>query len=270
LTYLLLENDLHLPSEAASMKKTERYRQKLNEIQNWDDFLMAESNLPGPRGNLELVQAVADQGDEALFLRYISYGPVQAFTGSPQEILPVCGAVGLGRLVAEGREEFLPVLRDLASDPRWRIREGVAMALQRVGEANMDRLLAEMESWSQGERLVQRAAAAGLAEPVLLKDPRQVQRVLEIFDRITTSIEGAGDRESEHFKILRQAMGYCWSVAVAALPKEGKPAMEKWLQSPDRDVRWVMRENLKKNRLARMDPDWVARARARIEKPSNE
>jgi hypothetical protein len=33
--------------------------------------------------------------------------------------------------------------------------------------------------------------------------------------------------------------------------------MEKWLNSPDSDVRWVMKENLKKNRLIKMDADWV-------------
>jgi hypothetical protein len=52
-------------------------------------------------------------------------------------------------------------------------------------------------------------------------------------------------------------MGYCWSVAVAALPDAGKPLMEKWLRSEDKDIRWMMKENLKKNRLARMDAKWV-------------
>jgi len=33
--------------------------------------------------------------------------------------------------------------------------------------------------------------------------------------------------------------------------------MQKWLASSDKDVRWIMRENLKKNRLIKMDPVWV-------------
>jgi hypothetical protein len=48
-------------------------------------------------------------------------------------------------------------------------------------------------------------------------------------------------------------------VAVAALPIEGKAHMEKWLVKQDKDVQWIMRENLKKNRLIRMDADWVQR-----------
>ena len=54
-------------------------------------------------------------------------------------------------------------------------------------------------------------------------------------------------------------MGYCWSVAVAALPAEGKPMLERWLNLPDQDIRWIMKENLKKNRLVRLDVGWVDR-----------
>ncbi len=52
-------------------------------------------------------------------------------------------------------------------------------------------------------------------------------------------------------------MGYCWSVAVAALPDVGKPLLEKWLNIDNKDIIWMMKENLKKNRLIKMDADWV-------------
>jgi hypothetical protein len=63
--------------------------------------------------------------------------------------------------------------------------------------------------------------------------------------------------------VLRRALGYCWSVAVVALPDEGKPALERWLDCRDPDVRWVLRENLRKNRLQRAEP---AFARACLER----
>ncbi len=63
--------------------------------------------------------------------------------------------------------------------------------------------------------------------------------------------------------MLRKGLGYCWSVAVAALPEPGKARMERWLASDDPDVRWIMRENLKKARLQRLDPEWVARMQRR-------
>jgi hypothetical protein len=33
--------------------------------------------------------------------------------------------------------------------------------------------------------------------------------------------------------------------------------MERWIRPPDVDVRWVMRQHLKKNRLLRMVKAWV-------------
>ena len=57
--------------------------------------------------------------------------------------------------------------------------------------------------------------------------------------------------------VLRQSLGYCWSVAVVVLPVKGKKLMERWFGSGGRDIRWIMRENLRKNRLARMDAKWV-------------
>ena len=108
----------------------------------------------------------------------------------------------------------------------------------------------------------QRAAAAALCEPRLLTQPEHAAAVLTILDGITESIEQISDRKADAFKTLRQGLGYCWSVAAAALPDTGKPLMERWLASPDPDIHWIMRENLKKNRLVKIDAAWVARWRS--------
>jgi len=78
-------------------------------------------------------------------------------------------------------------------------------------------------------------------------------------------MERAGDSRDDSFKVLRKAMGYCWSVVVAALPEAGKPIMEKWLTSQDKDILWMMKENLKKNRLVKMDADWVKASQATLD-----
>lgn len=232
------------------MKKAERYRTILRELGDWEEFLLGESGLPGPRANLELVQAVADEGHEELFNRLLAYDPQKAPTNSAYEFMPVCGVVGLGRLVAEGRSDLLPILRRYASDPRWRIREAVAMALQRLGDADMDSLLGVAAEWSRGTMLEQRAAIAAVCEPRLLKEAAHARCVLRILDEVTRSVSDCRDRRDTDFRVLRQALGYCWSVAVAALPDEGRPMMECWLGSDDKDVQWITRENLKKKRLA--------------------
>lgn len=159
---------------------------------------------------------------------------------------------------------MLAELRELAADPRWRVREGVAMALQRWGDSDPAALLDAMADWSTGSAWEQRAAVAGLCEPRLLVEAAHTRAVLRILDRITVALAEAADRRAESFRVLRQALGYGWSVAAAALPEAGKASMEKWFASADRDVRWVMRENLKKNRLARIDAGWVAAWQARL------
>jgi len=167
--------------------KVEEYRDKLRDLADWEPYLLDESRLPGPQANLELVEAVADLGTRRRFEQLLTWTADRGPTGSKEEFLALCGTVGLGRLVTEGEARLLPRLRSLASDPRWRIREGVAMALQ--------------------------------------------------------------------------ALAYCWSVAVAAAPEAGRPLMDKWIGSEDRDVRWLMKQNLAKNRLAAAGRDWVERWR---------
>ena len=246
------------------MTKIDTYRSTLRTLADWDSFLLRESGLPGPRGNLELAQAVADEGDEATFWRYLSFDAVQAPVNTPGEFLAFCGVVGLGRLLAEGKMELLSTIRRCASDPRWRTREAVAMALQRLGDKDMDALLQAMEEWSRGNLLEKRAAAAALCEPRLLREPGQARRVLQILDNITASLGSVQERKSEEFRVLREGLSYCWSVAVVALPEEGKRLLEKWLLSDDKDIRGIMRENLKKNRLVRMDAAWVEEWRTRL------
>ena len=239
------------------MKKAEVYQAQLTALDHWEPFLLKESGLPGPRGNLELAQVVADLGTSAQFEHWLTFDAEQAPTNTPQEFLAFCGAVGLGRLLAEGQKRRLKTLQRCAADPRWRMREGVAMALQRWGDADLDALIAAMEIWSRGNVLEQRAAAAALCEPRLLKDKAQVKRVLDVLDTITATLPAVADRKSEGFIALRKGLGYCWSVAVAASPADGQKAMERWLTSRNPDVRWIMKENLKKNRLVRADAAWV-------------
>jgi hypothetical protein len=258
------------------MSKVDNYREILSSLDDWDDYLRTESGLPGPRGNLELAHAAADLGDRERFEHFLSFDPQRAPVNSPDEFLAFCGVEGLGRLIAEGQADLWLTLRACASDPRWRIREGVAMALQRVGQVDMDLLLDKLKDWAKGSWLEMRAAAAGLAEPALLREKKHILQALEILDHITSAVASAQERDDpvssrknmmkrdEDFKTLCKGLGYCWSVVVAALPAQGQRAMEHWLPSTDKDVRWIMKENLKKKRLVQMDQAWVEACLAQI------
>jgi hypothetical protein len=234
------------------MDKVDHYRQHLRQVCDWEPYLLAESRLPGPRANLALVQAAADEGDETQFRRWLTIGADAASSNTPGEFLPVCGAVGLGRLLAKGDRATLPALRAAAADTRWRVREGVAMALQRWGAANMPALLTEMTHWAKGSRYEQRATVAALCEPALLSEPEAAGRVLEILDRIMMTVVGAADRREADFTALCKALGYGWSVAIVAAPERGWALLEKWAAVDDSDTRRIVRENLSKKRMSRI------------------
>jgi hypothetical protein len=132
------------------------------------------------------------------------------------------------------------------------------MALQRIGDVNIDFLLQEMDKWSIGNLFEKRATIAALCEPRLLSSNKVVGSVLKILDKVTTSFANLQDRNSEDFEALKKGLAYCWSVAVAAYPEKGKKLIEKWIKTGDKDIIWVMKQNLKKNILLKMDREWVS------------
>jgi len=238
------------------MSRREDYRQQLQGARDVIALLRKESRLPGPRANLELLDAAADAGNERTYRRWIAAG---AGHDPTDEFVAMCGVVGLGRLIADGATKLVADLRVHASDSRWRVREAVVIALQRVGDHHLDALFGIVQPWATGRPFLQRAAVAAVCEPRLLKESTTGRRALDLLDCVTASIGKASARKSDEFRALRQAMGYCWSVAVAANPEQGKPAFERWARSSDPDIRWIIAENLKKARLQKADPQWATR-----------
>ncbi len=230
-----------------------QYRAELRRFDpaRWQDFLREHSGLPGPRANIALAEAVADEGEPASFDRLIS---------TDDEYLVFCGVLGLGRLLATAadartRAAVEARLRDHATDARWRVREAVAMALQRLGDADLPRLLALATAWAaRPHPLLRRAAVAGVCEPRLLTAPDAAARAVALCERATRGLAdlSAEQRRADGVRALRQALGYCWSVAVAADPAAGLPRFRALAAVDDRDVAWIVRENTKKNRLARL------------------
>lgn len=247
-----------------TVSKREMYRQRLALLESWEPFLLQESGLPGPRANLELLDVVIEQGQEEWFNKWVSLSAAEAPAGSRDEYLSVCGTAGLGRLVAQGNTACLAVLKKTASDPRWRVREATAIALQRWGDEDIQGLLTEMSHWAKGTLLEQRAVVAALCEPRLLSNGQVCGQVFDTLDDITAGLLNVTDRKSEEFRVLRKSLAYGWSVAAAADMGQGKKRMEKWFTEQDKDIRWIMIENLKKNRLLRQDADWVTASLARL------
>jgi hypothetical protein len=232
------------------MGEGDQYRATLRRLEDWGPYLAANSHLPGPRANLELVAACGEEADLARAEGLIAGG---------DEFATVCGLVALGRYFGAGDDRPAEVLHGLAADDRWRVREGVAMALQRACDADLERGFALAELWALDfDPLARRAAVAAVCEPRLLRDPGFAGRALALLARVTAELARVPprDRGSAPVRTLRQALGYGWSVAVAASPKQGLPLFRGLEASPDPDIGWIVRENRKKARLRRVLLDW--------------
>lgn len=207
----------------------------------WPRYLEEHSGLPGPRANLPLADAVAKVADREA---------VAVLLASGGEYPVMCAAAALGARADDAADE--KAARELAADERWRVREGVAIGLQHLGDRALPELIAIVRRWVEdGDPLVQRAAVAALCEPRLLRAPEAAAAAVDACRTATARLAALPDdrRKQPDARTLRQALGYCWSVAVAADPGAGIPAFIA-LDTAQPDIAWIAAENRKKKRLA--------------------
>lgn len=223
------------------------------------DYLMNHSNLPGPRGNLELLYAFAKSTDVATAKKCLSYIKPDT-ANSPQEFVGMCGVLGYAVLHKSNNNQVLDFIRPYAAHASWRIRESVAMAIQEISLGKLEVTLTNLESWIAGNNFEKRAVVAGLCEPKLLNDKILNRRILNIMQTITESLNHS-DKLNDSEESLRKALGYGWSVVIAAAPDDGKKIFVQLFDRGGRHIRWIIRENLKKNRLLKMDQKWVEACR---------
>jgi hypothetical protein len=227
-------------------------------------YLLANSHLPGPRANLELLDAAGDVLSRAEALRLAAMGTDEAPGGTSLEFLPCCGLVAVGRLVAEGDDSLVSLLRAAAGDARWRVRESVAIALQRWGDADLGSMTDAIEAWPGGSLLEARAAVAAICEPRLLRTAPAVEAAVRILDSATATLVAVPRPRREPGRVLGAALGYGWSVAIAASPGAALPAFERWAASDDADVRRLVRANLAFARFAKAAPEAAPRVGPRL------
>ena len=143
-----------------------------------------------------------------------------------------------------------------ASHKSWRIREAVAIAIQELAKKDVTATLKNIVNLEKGNGYEKRAVVAGLCEPKLLKDKAIAVQVINLLDEITATL-AHDNKLTDEEDSLRKALGYGWSVAIVHAPAEGKKAFEKLLQKNTKHIKWIMKENLKKNRLIKTDAEWV-------------
>jgi len=245
------------------------------------DYLVANSNLPGRRGNLELLTALGDAVAKAqpssmarlwaLSAELADVSPDEADVNDPASFLVYAGAVAIGAIGSVSAvyiTRALLRLRVLARDPRWRVRESVAFGLQRLLQAESDATLTALETWGgDGDLLEMRAAAVAVAHPPLLRDATFALRALTLHRSILDQLAAIpkADRRTEPFRVLRKGLAFAISVVACGVPDAGFAYLEALAGVNDRDVTWIVRQNLRKKRLQRLDPDRAAAIGRRLE-----
>ena len=116
----------------------------------------------------------------------------------------------------------------------------------------------------KGNYYEKRAVVAGLCEPKLLKEEKIATMVLKVLNEITEVLDH-NNKLSDEEESLRKALGYGWSVVIVHAPENGKRVFEKLInEKKGKHIRWMIRENLKKNRLIKMDIEWVKKMENRL------
>ncbi|RCX23437.1 hypothetical protein DFP94_1011036 [Fontibacillus phaseoli] len=250
-------------------------------LKNWladrgtfDDLenrMLKESKLPGPRANLGLASLFADQfrtqpispEQWSLLVHWMSLNEGDAPANDPREYLPFCAvqAMGANYGVAEEqrKDQILSFIGLAMNDSRWRLREGAAMALQRLGEDDIAALRSYMERRLSAATLLERRAfVAALAHPPILQKEDNARFALQISEEILTELAaGRPEGSREETRVLCQGLEYAVSLFVEKLPKEGFELLGKYAVSKDERLRKIVKSNLGKARLAKKYPGEV-------------
>jgi hypothetical protein len=121
--------------------------------------LAKASGLPGPRANVPLANAFADEcvrrgrAVDQLLTKMSELHPDHATGGSPFEFVVMCGVLGLGARGAADqkvRARALTLLHASADDLRFRVRDAVVISLERLGAVMGDALVEEVAGWMDG------------------------------------------------------------------------------------------------------------------------
>jgi hypothetical protein len=229
-------------------------------------YLRDQSRLPGARANIELAQDFSDlltlcapgrPERTRELLNHLVRDEHKVVSNTPGEFVFFCGVLAYGFCacaVAAWRPEVFAMLGRYAQSPAWRVREATVLAWQKLLTASPDESLsALMNLLDQGDCLQMRACLAAISEPALLHTTEfveaalVVQRVAIEYLRSLPAVE----RRRTDARILRQALGYTLSVVTAARPDDGFALMCEIATWNDPDINWILRENLKKRRLAK-------------------
>lgn len=222
------------------------------------DYLEKHSNLPGARSNLELlykfaVEATAQEIEACLAISE------RVIRDTPSEFIYSCGVAASIVMAAKHKKTVGIDFSNYATHESWRVRESVCIGFQKSQcYLSAHQMLRDLAPLKTGSAFEKRAYVATLCEPALLKNYIDARIILEDLYHVTVTSLGHNEKLSDEEMVLKKALGYCWSVAIAGDILSGKVYFEFLLAHKNyKHIRWILCENLKKKRLEKLDPLWV-------------
>jgi hypothetical protein len=234
-------------------------------------YLREHSRLPGPRANLELAHDFGNilstfstrytEGVLALLDYCIDAERTPVAANTPAEFVLFCGLLAFGICATHEtawRERTIDILHTYAGSTHWRIRDAVTMALQQMLSVDVQYMMPYlMRTATTGDYLQQRAVVTAIAEPGLLYENVVIEDALLLQKLVLERMHMVpiAQRKEENFRVLRRTLGYTLSVITAIAPQAGFALMRECIGWNDDDITWIVRENLKKKRLAKYARD---------------
>ncbi len=239
------------------------------------ELLARVGGLPGPRANAGVVLAFSNEcvargkKADALVTQMATLDLDAAPGASKYEIIPMCGVAALGARAAADAAAMraLATLHDCAEDLRFRVRDGVAEALARIGEVRGEALVHDLAGWMDGYF----HAAAVLRA---LSDPKWLTRIpvasaATVIERLDEGFELAKNapRAAARYPGFKSLVDALTVAPVEAAARFGVPVFEllvRWSATKDPVLRELVSAILSSKRLSGRFAEEVARTRAAL------
>ena len=237
------------------------------------ELLARMGGLPGPRANAGVILAFSNEcaarGKTAdPLVTQMATLDVDAAPGATKyEILPMCGVAALGARAASDALAMraIAILHECAEDLRFRVRDGVAEALARIGEKRGEPLAHDLASWMDGyfhaatvlQALAEQRWLTRIAQPAVV-----IARMEEGFALAKNAPRAAARYPG--FKALIDALA---TLPVEAAARFGVPVfdmLERWSAVKDPTLREVVERVLRSPRLGGRFAAEIAKARGAL------
>ena len=233
------------------------------------------SGLPGPRANMGVLEAFADEcaarGEraDALLISLAKLDADHAPGATPLEFLPMCGVAAIGARAADdpkARDQLLAILHECADDLRFRVREAVPIALARVGATAGDALVPALEEWTNGF-FHAAAVLRALADPAFVTKLGKLEPVVARLDEAFALAESAPRSTQRYpgYKALLDALAIAPAVLAGRFGVPIFDQLVRWSSVKEPALRDAIEKNLGGSRLVGRHAPEIARVRAALE-----